>query len=86
MFLCVRATISIDERILEAVKRKARERGLSVSAFIAGVLDDALKRTDEHTDERPFRLVRVGGGGPREGIDLDRPRAMFAAEDEERFG
>jgi hypothetical protein len=37
-------TISLDGRIFGAVKRRAAADGRSVSAFIAGVLDDAGKR------------------------------------------
>lgn len=77
----MRTTISLDDRLAEAVRARATERGLSVSAFIAGILDDALKRP-EPRQERPFRLVTVGGGGVREGVDLDRPRALEVAEDE----
>lgn len=85
MMLCMRTTISLDDRIFEAVKRRAAERGLSVSAFIAKVLDDAMKRDLRPPQERPFRLVAVGGGGPHPGVDLDRPRELMVAEDEERY-
>lgn len=82
----MRTTISLDERVLEAVKRRAAADGRSVSAFIAAVLDDALKRSDEPPPERPFRLVTVGSGGPLPGVDLDRVRELAVAEDEERYG
>ena len=85
MIVCVRTTISLDERVLEAVKRRAAAEGRSVSAYIAAVLDDALKRADEPPPARPFRLVTVGGGGPRAGIDLDRPRQLLESEDEDRY-
>ncbi len=84
--LCMRTTISLDERIFEAVKRRAAAEGRSVSAFIAAVLDDAIKRAPAHEVERPFRLVTVGGGGPYPGVDLDRPRELMVAEDEQRYG
>lgn len=84
--VCMRTTISLDDRIFEAVKRRAAAEGKSVSAFIAGVLDDAIKRAGPPEDERPFRLVTVGGGGPYPGVDLDRPRELLVAEDEERYG
>lgn len=86
MMLCMRTTISLDDRIFEAVKRRAAAEGRSVSAFIAAVLDDAIKRAPAHEAERPFRLVAVGGGGPYPGVDLDRPRELMVAEDEERYG
>ena len=86
MIVCMRTTISLDNRVFEAVKRRAAEEGRSVSAFIAGVLDDAIKRDDRSADEQPFQLITVGGGGPYPQIDLDRPRELMVAEDEERYG
>lgn len=76
----MRTTISLDARLGQAVRRRAAEEGTSVSAFIAGVLDDALKRRRPVT-KQPFRLVTVGGPGVRKGIDLDRPRQLEVAED-----
>lgn len=86
MIVCMRTTISLDDRIFEAVKRRAAAEGRSVSAYIAGVLDDAVKRDDQPAEERPFQLITVGGGGPYPQIDLDRPRELMVAEDEERYG
>jgi hypothetical protein len=82
----MRTTISLDDRIFEAVKRQAAAEGRSVSAFIAAVLDDAIKRHSTPTEERPFRLITVGGGGPYPQVDLDRPSQLLVAEDEERYG
>ena len=85
MIVCMRTTISLDDRILEAVKRRAVDEDLSVSAWVAGVLDEAVKRSKTPTQERPFRVVTAGEGGAYPGIDLDRPRELMVAEDEERF-
>jgi hypothetical protein len=82
----MRTTISLDERVFEAVRQRAAAEGRSVSAFIAAVLDDAIKRAPANDEERPFRLVAVGGGGPYPGVDLDRPRELMVAEDDERYG
>lgn len=86
MMLCMRTTISLDDRIFDAVKRRAAAEGLSVSAFIAGVLDDAMKRDRRPQEGKPFRLVTVGGDGAFPGINLDRPRELMVAEDEDRYG
>jgi hypothetical protein len=77
----MRTTISLDDRLGNLVRRKASERGMSVSAFIAEILDDAVKRSEPDAIP-PFRLVTVGGGGPVGSVDLDRPRALFTIEDE----
>jgi len=82
----MRTTISLDDRIFEAVKRRAAAEGRSVSAFIAGILDDAVKREIPPPGKRSFRLITVGGGGPYPNIDLDRPRELMVADDEEEYG
>lgn len=67
------------------VRRAAKARGISVSAFISMTLDDALKRR-ETAEPPPFQLVTVRGVHTRPGIDLDRPRTLDAEDDEARFG
>lgn len=86
MMVCMRTTISIDDRLFEAVKGRAAREGRSVSAYIARVLDEALKRSEQPPDELEFVLVTVGGGGTFPGVDLDRPRELLVADDEERYG
>jgi hypothetical protein len=80
----MRTTISLEERLSERVKRRAASEGLSLSAFIAKTLDDALKRAAPPAAP-PFRLVTVKGGGLQPGVDLDRPIALVTADDEEAF-
>jgi len=77
----MRTTISLEDRLAEAVRARAAEEGTSVSAWIAAVLDDVIKRPKPR-EERPFRLVTVGGSGVREGVDLDRPRTLEVQDDE----
>ena len=87
LMLCImRTTISLADRLATQVRREAAAQGVSVSAFIARTLDDALKRRAPAEPPKPFRLNSVGGNGPRLDIDLDRPRAVEAAEDEIHFG
>lgn len=79
-------TISLEDQLAEQVQLEAIAQGISVSAFIARTLDDALKRRKSASPPKPFRLITVGGGGSRPGIDLDRPRAIEAADDEGHAG
>ena len=81
----MRTTISLDDQLAKQVRRAAEARGMSVSAFIAKTLDDALKRR-EPSESPPFRLVTVRGGHVRPGVDLDCPRALDSQDDEARFG
>ena len=81
----MRTTISLDDQLAKQVRRAAEASGLSVSAFIAKTLDDALKRR-ETPDPPPFRLVTVRGVHVRTGVDLNRPRALDAQDDEAGYG
>ncbi|MXX72523.1 MAG: ribbon-helix-helix protein, CopG family [Gemmatimonadetes bacterium] len=80
----MRTTISLSDRLDRQVRREAATRGMSVSAFIARTLDDALKRP-EGTTVPPFRLVTVRSR-PRLDFDLDRTRVLEVEEDAVRFG
>ena len=80
----MRTTISLDEQLAKRVRREASAQGISVSAFIARTLDDALKRR-ESSESPPFRLITARGVRPRPGVDLDRSRVLDAADDEARF-
>ena len=81
----MRTTISLDDRLAAQVRRRAHESGVSVSAFIAAILDEALKSKPLRHEHRRFRLITVGGGGPRSDVDLDRPRSMDVEEDVRRY-
>ena len=84
MIRSMRLTISLEDPLAEEVRRQAAARGLNVSAFIARTLEATLKRPAP-THVRPFRLITVGGEGPRPGVDLDRPRELESLEEEERY-
>ena len=79
----MRMTISLDDQLAKQVRREAATRGMSMNAFISATLSDALKRR-KLPELPPFQLVTVRGVRPRPGIDLDRPRALDAREDEAR--
>ncbi|MDE0229799.1 MAG: hypothetical protein OXJ62_13185 [Spirochaetaceae bacterium] len=81
----MRTTISLDERLERQVRRRAAAQGLSVSAFIAKVLDDALKRRAP-AELPPFRLVTVRNARIRPGFDLDSPRSLDSEDDRAQFG
>ena len=83
-FSIMRTTISLDDRLAKQVRREADTRGISMSAFIARTLDDALKR-NEPSEKPSFRLITVRGGKIGSQVDLDRPRVLDAQEDEAQF-
>ena len=79
----MRITISLVERLGRQARSRAAAHGQSVSAFIAAILADALKRETPTTPPR-CRLITVGGNGVGQRIDLDRTREVEVADDEAR--
>ena len=85
VMLCImRTTISLEDQLASQVRREAA-RGMSVSAFIAATLSDALKRR-EPAEQRPFELLTARGVRPLPTVDLDRPRAIETDEDAAFYG
>ncbi len=85
MLRTMRTTISLDERLGRQVRQRAAAQGLSVSAFISRILDDALKRRAP-SETPPFHLVTVRNARVRPGVDLDSPRSLDAEDDRAQFG
>ena len=80
----MRTTISLEDQLGKQVRRAAAASGLSVSAFISQTLVEALNRA-EPSEQPPFELITVPGVHPLPDVDLDRPRALDARDDESRF-
>jgi hypothetical protein len=78
----MRAIVILDDRLGQAARARAGLEGRSLSALVASALEAYLARL---SDAPPFRLVTVGGGGQRPGIDLDRVSDLFIAEDESAY-
>src|SRR5436190_14815859 len=78
-------TISLDDRIAAAARRKAAQRGLSFSALVSLALQKLLAERPG-ANEPPFELLTAGRGGPLPGIDLDQTSALLVAEDEATYG
>ncbi len=81
----MRTTISLDDRVAAAARRKAAQRGVSFSALVSIALQKLLAERPA-TDEPPFELLTVGRGGHLPGVDLDRTSALLVAEDEAIYG
>jgi hypothetical protein len=77
----MRTTLSISDELLEAAKRRARERGLSLGQVVDAALQRELNEapTSAHPPEIP---VFRGGTGPRPGVDLSSNRALLELLDE----
>ncbi|MGH9261853.1 MAG: ribbon-helix-helix protein, CopG family, partial [Acidimicrobiales bacterium] len=78
----MRTTIAVDDNVLAAAKRRARERGVSLGAVIEDALRAALARGPDA--DRPAIPVFRGGTGVRPGIDVTSNRALLEALDADR--
>jgi hypothetical protein len=78
----VRTTVNIDDALLAIAKRRAAERGWTVSE----VIDAALRRelADRPTPRvTPSIVVFTDGTGPAPGVDVASNSAMLGALDDD---
>src|SRR5258705_5817385 len=85
MIGCMRTTISLDDRIAVAARRKAAQQGVSFSALVSVALQKLLAERPTAA-EAPFELLTAGRDGHLPGVDLDRTSALLVAEDEAIYG
>lgn len=78
----MRTTLSVDDELLAAAKRRARERGVSLGKVVEDALRRALAR-DPGEGAPPVVPVFTGGSGPRPGVDLTSNRALQEVLDDE---
>lgn len=83
MFKCMttRTTITIDEDLLDEVKRRALEAHTTVSGFLQDSARESLARI--HHQERPFTLTPVNTGGYRPGVRVNDNAALRDLMDSE---
>jgi hypothetical protein len=77
----MRTTLSISDEVLTAAKRRARERGQTLGAFVDMALQHELSDARPREAPPPVPVFR-GGTGPRAGIDLSSNRALLEVLDE----
>ena len=86
MNLCVRTTISLSDGLAADVKRRAAEKGVSVSALIESLVRAGLHAEEARTAVPEFRLVTVSGSGVMPGVDLDRAARLIDDDDTSSAG
>ena len=82
----MRTTITVDDRLLAQLKKRAAESGTSVSRLIEQAIR-LLVRTPpggKRTDQ--FELVTFGAGGRFSRQNIDKTSALVEADDVEHFG
>ena len=72
----MRTTINVDDGLLAEAKRRAAERGTTLTALIEDALRVELRGRRDEVDEQPFQTVTYHGAGLRPGVDLDDNAAL----------
>ena len=73
----MRTTINLPDDLLKSLKRRAAERGTTVTALIEDSLRAALAERSLRTRPKPIRLKTYGQGGLQPGVDLDDSAALL---------
>lgn len=81
----MRTTITLDDRLLERLKKRATESGMSVSKVIEHAVRLVLQASAPQQPER-FDLVTFGEGGQFTPLNVDKTAALLEADDIDRFG
>jgi hypothetical protein len=77
----MRTTLAINDELLGAAKRRARERGISLGQLVDGALQRELA-TGQQPTPGPEVPVFTRGTGPQPGVDLRSNRALVEFLDE----
>ena len=80
----MRTTITLDDRLLERLKKRAAESGVSVSGLIERAVRLLLQPSASQRGDR-FDLVTFGEGGQFTTLNIDKTAALLEADDVERF-
>lgn len=77
----MRTTVRLPDDLLTEAKKRAAERGTTLTRLFEDALREALARSrdDGKATEEPVRLTTVAGSGLRPGIDLDDGAALLDA-------
>jgi hypothetical protein len=81
----MRTTISLDDRLLDQLKRRAAESGTSVSKLIEQAVRLFVRTPRAPAKQAAFELVTFGAGGRFARQNIDKTSALLEADDVERF-
>ena len=81
----MRTTITLDERLMAQLKRRAAEQGTSVSKLVEQAIRLFVRTPRVPTESPTFELVTFGKGGRFTRHNIDKASAMIEADDIERF-
>jgi hypothetical protein len=81
----MRTTITLDERLLAQLKRRAADSGTSVSKLVEQAVRLFIRTPRTPTVSQTFELVTFGAGGRFSRHNIDKTSTLIEADDLERF-
>ncbi len=81
----MRTTITLDERLISQLKRRAAEQGTSVSRLVEQAVRLFVRSPRTSTAPQAFELVTFGKGGRFARQNIDKTSVLLEADDLERF-
>jgi Arc/MetJ family transcription regulator len=81
----MRTTITLDERLLAQLKRRAAEQGTSVSKPVEQAVRLFVRSPRVPTAPQAFEQVTFGMGGRFSRHNIDKTSALLEADDLEHF-
>lgn len=82
----MRTTITLDERLIAQLKRRAAEQGTSVSRLVEQAVRLFVRSPRTPTVPQAFELVTFGKGGHFSRHNIDKASALLEVDDLEGFG
>jgi ribbon-helix-helix CopG family protein len=82
----MRTTITLDDRLLAQLKKRAAESGTSVSRLIERAIRLLIRTPPASKRQERFELVTFGSGGRFSRQNIDKTSALIEADDVARFG
>jgi hypothetical protein len=81
----MRTTITLDERLIAQLKRRAAEQGTSVSKLVEQAVRLFVRSPRSPSVPQTFELVTFGKGGRFSRHTIDKTSALLEADDLERL-
>lgn len=81
----MRTTVTLDDRLLARLKRRAAESGTSVSRLIEQGVRLLMRTPGPSGHGKSFDLVTFGAGGRFSQRSIDKTSSLLEADDLDRF-
>lgn len=82
----MRTTITLDDRLLARLKKRAAESGTSVSRLVEQAVRLFIRTPPAAKRHGRFELMTFGRGGRFSRQNIDKTSALLEADDMTRFG